>query len=107
MRATLMAAVVAMSVGVATGASADAGDHVVTAAEVEARLADAAGGAGIDVEALRAAVPALTEAELQDLARRAAALETDPVAGVRTWVWVVGGVLALLVLIAISAANYD
>lgn len=36
---------------------------------------------GADLASVRAAVPALSDDELRDLARRAAALQTDPVAG--------------------------
>ena len=45
------------------------------------RAASAASALGTDIGSVRAAVPALSDTELQDLARRAAALDADPVAG--------------------------
>jgi hypothetical protein len=41
----------------------------------------AASSVGVDIAAVRAAVPALSDAELADVSQRAAALESDPVAG--------------------------
>ena len=41
----------------------------------------AASALGVDIAAVRAAVPALSDAELAELSVRAAALEGDPVAG--------------------------
>jgi hypothetical protein len=43
--------------------------------------ATAASSLGADLAAVRAAVPALSDAELADLSMRASALDTDPVAG--------------------------
>ena len=43
--------------------------------------ASAASALGTDIGRVRAALPALSDAELQDLARRATALDADPVAG--------------------------
>ena len=43
--------------------------------------AQAASSVGVSITSVRAAVPALTDGELADLAVRAAALEADPVAG--------------------------
>jgi hypothetical protein len=43
--------------------------------------AQAASSVGVDIAAVRAAVPALSDAELGDISARAAALESDPVAG--------------------------
>jgi hypothetical protein len=43
--------------------------------------ARAASSVGLDIAAVRAAVPALSDAELADLSLRAAVLESDPVAG--------------------------
>ena len=42
---------------------------------------EAASSVGANVDQMRAAVPSLSDAELADLAARAAALEADPVAG--------------------------
>src|SRR5262245_20567908 len=97
-------AVLAVAVGVAAAGQARAQQHAVPAEAAQARLADAAAqrthdlqavdsllaskeaaaaahSLGQDVERLRAAVPALNDAELRDLAARAEALQTDPVAG--------------------------
>jgi hypothetical protein len=43
--------------------------------------AQAASSVGVDIAAVRAAVPALSDAELADLSVRVAALDSDPVAG--------------------------
>jgi hypothetical protein len=43
--------------------------------------AEAAGRLGVDLERLRTRVPALSDAELSELAARAAVLRADPVAG--------------------------
>ena len=84
--------------------SALAQDHLVTRETAQSRLvtaaserrqavevldralatpeaARAASSLGADLAAVRAAVPALSDAELADLSQRAAALEADPVAG--------------------------
>jgi len=55
----------------------EAVDRVLASPEA----AQAASSVGTDIAAVRAAVPALSDAELADLYVRAAALETDPVAG--------------------------
>jgi hypothetical protein len=66
-----------------TGAAAerrhelDAVDRVLATPEA----ARAASSVGVDIAAVRAAVPSLSDAELADLSSRAAALEADPVAG--------------------------
>ena len=43
--------------------------------------ARAASSVGVDIAAVRASVPALSDAELADLSVRVAALDSDPVAG--------------------------
>jgi hypothetical protein len=45
------------------------------------RAAEAAAAVGADTAQLRAALPTLTDAEIADLATRAQALQSDPVAG--------------------------
>jgi hypothetical protein len=55
----------------------DAVDRILATPEA----ARAASSVGVDIAALRATVPALSDAELADLSVRAAALEEDPVAG--------------------------
>ena len=102
MRKTLTVLSLALASLVAGQAVAD--DHVVSPAAAAQRLqeasaareqglatldralarpdaARAAAAVGADTNALRAALPTLSDAEIADLAQRAAALETDPVAG--------------------------
>ena len=55
----------------------DAVDRVLARPEA----ARAASSVGVDIGAVHAAVPALSDAELADLSLRADALESDPVAG--------------------------
>ena len=58
---------------------------------------------GLSDARVRGALPTLSDGELQDLARRAAALEADPVAGAmsrRQWIWIgAGAAVVLLILI--------
>jgi hypothetical protein len=95
-----------LSLGLASllAGQAMADDHVVSSAAAQQRLqeasaarerdlatldqalaspeaARAAASVGADTQALRAALPTLSDAEIADLAQRAAALDTDPVAG--------------------------
>jgi hypothetical protein len=83
---------------------ARAGDHLVSRGAVDQRLAEAATEraanlasvegllsspragkaaaiAGVDLERVRTSLPRLSDADLRDLSQRAAALESDPVAG--------------------------
>ena len=98
-------------------------DHLVTPAEVTARVQAAAAarrgdelklneilarhfpattdGASVQ-ERVRARVAALGDDEVRELARRAEALETDPVAGGLVKTLVIVGILVLLVLLAIA-----
>jgi len=101
-RMTLLAA--GAAIAAATAGPAAAADHLVSADDVHAQLVgaaaqrrqdvasvegtlesplarDAAASMGVDLGRLRAAVPALSDAELRGLAVRAAALQSDPVAG--------------------------
>jgi len=55
----------------------DAVDRLLATPEA----ARAASSVGVDIGAVRATVPSLSDAELADLSARAAALEADPVAG--------------------------
>ena len=55
----------------------DAVDRLLATPEA----ARAASSVGVDLAAVRATVPSLSDAELADLSARAAALEADPVAG--------------------------
>lgn len=84
--------------------TAHAGDHLVSRGAVNQRLADAATErarnlarvdavlaspraskaaaiGAVDLNRVRASLPRLSDADLRDLSERAAALETDPVAG--------------------------
>ena len=95
---------VAVLAAVLAAAPAFAQDHLLTRETAQGRLADAAAerraelaavdralatpeaeraasSVGVDIAAVRAAVPALSDAELADVGQRAAALESDPVAG--------------------------
>ena len=79
-------------------------------ATVEALLASPEGAAGLKAVGVtgarvRGALPTLSDAELQDVAARAAALQSDPVAGAltnRQWLWIAAGA-AVIVLIIILA----
>jgi hypothetical protein len=102
MRKTLTVLSLALASLVAGQAVAD--DHVVSSAAAQQRLqeataererglatldhalaspeaARAAATVGADTTALRAALPTLSDAEIADLAQRAAALDQNPVAG--------------------------
>ena len=111
-----------------------ADDHVARAADVAARLAQAAearrqnlatlsdtlasptmlgvaSGLGVDTEKLRSRLGHLSDQELADLAARAAALQTDPDAGrlsgaAITWI-IIGGVALLVLIIALAVATSD
>jgi len=107
---------------------ASARSHVVVPADVEARVlaAEAARArdiatvndalsspevvwvareAGIDVEGLRGAIPALTSDELEDLAARARALETDAAAGAGKTTYLLVGAAIVVLIIVIAASS--
>lgn len=71
------------------------------------RAASAAAAIGVHVESVRAAVPALSDAELRDLAARAEALGSDPAAGLEAWVndFLVVFLVVAIVLLVISAVD--
>jgi hypothetical protein len=96
--------VLSLALASLVGGQAMADDHVVSSAAAQQRLQEAsaardrglatldralaspevtraAATVGADTSALRAALPTLSDAEIADLAQRAAALDTDPVAG--------------------------
>ena len=102
MRKTLT--VLSMTVVTLVAGQALAEDHLVTREAAQERVLDAAAqrdrslatidavlsipeavqaaeGLGADTRQLRAALPTLSDAEIADLAARAAALQSDPVAG--------------------------
>ena len=58
----------------------------------------AAHAAGLDIRRVSAVIPVLSDAELRDLARRAAALDSDPRAGMGKKGWLI--VLAVFVVLA-------
>ena len=76
-------------------------------ATVESFLASPAGQAGmgtvgVSEARVRGALPLLSDAELQDVAVRAAALQADPVAGgltSRQWIWILVAAAAITILI--------
>jgi hypothetical protein len=125
MRKSLAAAVVGM-VALVAADRALAQDHLVTTAAAQARLAEAgavrqhdlavldgvlstpeavaaARTMGADLDGLRRAAPTLSDAELRDLAVRAAALQTDPVAGVTDhdlrWLLYIFLLVAIVILV--------
>jgi hypothetical protein len=121
----LAAAVVAM-VALVAADRAFAEEHLVTTTAAQARLAEAeaarqhdlavldgalstpeavaaARAVGADLDGLRRATPTLSDSELRDLAVRAAALQTDPVAGVSDrdlrWLLYVFLIVAIVILV--------
>jgi hypothetical protein len=104
-----------------------AGDHLATADAVQARLLqssaqraqdlatvdaalatplarEAAGAVGADLDRLRAGVPSLSDAELSDLAARAGALQSDPVAGMDRQMRMLVMIALILVIIVLLLA---
>jgi hypothetical protein len=98
-------AALALTTALLSGESALAQDHLVTPQAAQERLAEAetarqrdlarldgllssseaavaARVVGADLDAVRRAAPTLSDAELREIAARAAALDRDPVAGV-------------------------
>lgn len=65
----------------AAAAAREQGLAAVDRALASPVAARAAATVGADTKALRAALPTLSDAEIADLAARAAVLDTDPVAG--------------------------
>jgi hypothetical protein len=65
----------------------------------------ALGTLGVQARTVRAALPALSDAELAELAGRTAALQTDPVAGAlsREVIWIGAIALAAIILIILIA----
>jgi len=119
-------AVLAVLTALLAGNRAFAEDHLVTAQAVQARLTEAeaarqgdlatldrvlsspeaaaaAKAVGADLGDLRRAAPTLSDSELRDLAVRAAALESDPVAGVTDhdlrWLLYVFLLVAIVILV--------
>ena len=77
-------------------------------ATVETLLASPEGAAGLKMVGVtearvRGSLPTLSDAELQDVAARAAALQADPVAGAMThrqWIWIaVAAAVIILILV--------
>ena len=125
----LAAAAVLTAVHVGAEELATASNHLVTPDVAQARLTEAnaerardlatvdsfllsPNGAaamkvvGVSQDRVRGALPTLSDAELQDVAARAAALQSDPVAAgltTKQWIWVAIGV-AVVATIIIHAA---
>ena len=80
-------------------------------ATVDALIVSPAGSAalervGVSEDRVRGALPTLTDAELQDLAVRAAALQADPTAGgltTKQWIWIIAAVVAIVVIIIVAS----
>ena len=67
------------------------------------QAAAAARSVGADLDAVRRAAPTLTDAELREIAARAAALDRDPVAGVSDsdirWLLYIFLIVAIVILV--------
>ena len=80
-------------------------------ATVDALLVSPVGSAamervGVSQERVRGALPTLSDAELQDLATRAAALQADPTAAgltTKQWIWIGVAVVAIVVIIIVAS----
>ena len=128
MRKTL--AVIAAAAALLTCPAGEAADHVVPPGAVQERLAEAsarraqdlaavdavlatplareaAASVGADVEALRAGVPTLSDAELADLSARASALGADPVAGLDRDMRLLLMIALILVIIVLLLSILD
>jgi hypothetical protein len=125
----LAAAAVLTAVQVGAEERLAAGNHLVTPDVAQARLAEAnaerarnlatvdallvspQGSAaleavGVSEARVRGALPTLSDAELEDLATRAVALQGDPVAGgltQRQWIWIIAAVVVIVVIIIIAS----
>jgi hypothetical protein len=80
-------------------------------ATVDTLLSSPAGSAaiktvGVSEDRVRGALPTLSDAELQDLAARAAALQADPTAAgltTKQWIWILAAVVAIVVIIIVAS----
>lgn len=131
MRTRLVVAVW-VSLNVLVGSPTFAESHVATPQSIEQRLSERMAERGRDLAAIqhllvtreatsairalgaspedvRMRVSTLGDSELQDLARRARALERDPVAGVdvKKHRVLVGVVVCVLVIVVLGAAHWD
>jgi hypothetical protein len=130
MRQSLAVLAAAAALLIAPAGFAATDEHVAPASAVEARLAEsaaqrtadlaavdsvlatplareAASSVGADIERLRAGVPALSDAELRDLAARASALQADPVAGMDRQMRMLIMIGLILVIIILLLAILD
>jgi hypothetical protein len=60
---------------------------------------------GVSADRVRGSLATLNDGELQELASRVTALETDPVAGAltnRQWMWVAAVAVAVLIIVLVS-----
>jgi hypothetical protein len=119
-------AVLAVMTALLAGGRAFAEDHLVTPQAAQARLAEAeaarqhdlalldgvlstpeavaaAKAVGADLDVIRRSAPTLSDAELRDVAARAAALQADPVAGVSDhdlrWLLYIFLLVAIVILV--------
>lgn len=126
MRRSVAAVVTVMTLALGAADRALAREHLVTPAAAQARLAEAeaaresnlavldgalstpeaasaARAVGADVDAVRRMTPTLSDAELRDLAARAAVLQADPVAGVSDndirWLLYIFLIVAIVILV--------
>jgi len=61
---------------------------------------------GVSADRVRGALPTLSDAELQDLAARAAALDVDPTAAgltTKQWIWIIAAVVVIVVIIIVAS----
>ena len=126
MRKSVAAVVVMVALALVAAGRAQADEHLVTSAAAQARLAEAeaarqgdlalveralstpeaaaaARTVGADLEGVRRAAGTLSDAELRDLAARAAALQADPTAGVSDndlrWALYIFLIVAIVILV--------
>ena len=128
MRRTL--ALVAVAATLLSCPAGEGADHIAAPDAIQSRLAEAAAqraqdlaavdavlatplaretaaSVGADVETVRAAVPSLSDAELADLSARAAALQSDPVAGMDRQMRLLLMIALILVIIVLVLAIVD
>jgi hypothetical protein len=128
MRRTL--ALVAVAATLLSCPAIEGSDHIAAPDAIQARLAEAAAqraqdlaavdavlatplaretaaSVGADVATVRAAVPSLSDAELADLSARAAALQSDPVAGMDRQMRLLLMIALILVIIVLVLAIVD
>jgi hypothetical protein len=88
------------------GAAADRARNLASVNEAlsSPNAARAAASVGVDVDRVRRALPRLSDADLRDLSKRAAALRTDPLSGHRRHYHDYDDSVELLLLVALIGA---